>query len=239
MKQKFIQLVSYSIVLALVVLPGQVQATTNQSIEETIIIDGGEFERKTQKGQDVCELVRDEFGSCWYISYDDVTKTHQVQTSNNKIYINWFEDSSVNKQPSFMVPASTDICKYVQENSPNFEYEEKRCEYIRYDAATKSHYVETPSNLTYDTISVMDKNNIMYWSFEVLSGQDHRQALMNRNNKRNDYGDIDQIEWLHGEEISQEVSRGPYRTLPQKIVYRAVLRVKNIDTLAGELYNRR
>jgi hypothetical protein len=213
-------------------------ASSEEVMSESVVIDGQLWDQKVQKGDDICQVVRNEFGSCWYLSFDEVTLTHEVQTSNNKIYINWFEGSSVNTGPSFMVPASTDICKYVQ-NRPNFKNDDKRCEYIRFDEATKSHYVETPSNLTYDTISVMDKNNIIYWSFETLSGQDHRQALMNLNNDRNDYGNIDQIEWLHGEEISQEVSRGPFKTLPQRITYRAILRVKNIDTLARELYNRR
>ena len=86
------------------------------------------------------------------------------------------------------------------------------CDYIRYDAASNTHVVETaPAMSPMDRLIVKNVNNQIIDDFQVNSGVNHREAVANRLNVS-----LSQVEWLSGD---TEFSRGQYQ-------YEAILLVR-------------
>lgn len=187
-----------------------------QSASGTIIVNDSVWKEYVEVGEDVCELVRDDLDSCEYISYEEESDVHVVNTPKDRIYVE-NQDVTLREQ----VSAGTDICEYVRTRSE----EEDVCKYLRYEPDTRNHHVHILPQ-TYDYVTLVDKNN-MYFGYTFTENEgDHIEAVMEY---LHDEGVLlEDVEWVDGYPLN---TRGEG---DMRYSYKAIVRVHSIDTLAGE-----
>lgn len=108
MKQNMVILTSVLslLIVATVTIPSSAFATP---LYNTVVVDGNVWSTTFLVGQNVCEAVKQEKGTCFYVKYNPLTKTHYVETQVNAAQADRLIVKDVKEKvlADFIVPAGT------------------------------------------------------------------------------------------------------------------------------------
>lgn len=174
------------LVVAVVVIPS---STFAAPLYNTVVVDGNVWSTTFLVGQNVCEAVKKEKGTCFYVKYNPLTKTHYVETRVNAAQADRLIVKDVKEKvlADFIVPAGTnhrtavaDRLKVNRDNVIWMSGDTQPNQAYQYEAILLVlEPVPTPV-VKQDRIIVKNVKKEVIADFYVNAGVDHITAVANK-----------------------------------------------------------